>query len=127
MISGLPPVQVTASGETQPVGTNRADAADDPAIWVDPANPNHALIVATDKKAGLHVYDLTGKDIAFTEAGLVNNVDVAGVIIVARDRNAGVNGTLAGLRIDAGTTAIVPPGRRPEARRVGKGCVSMCT
>src|SRR3546814_12767817 len=69
MISGLPPVPVSASGETQPVGTNRADAADDPAIWVDPANPNHALIVATDKKAGLHVYDLTGKDIAFTEIG----------------------------------------------------------
>src|SRR3546814_4406374 len=44
MISGLPPVPVSASGETQPVGTNRADAADDPAIWVDPANPNHAQI-----------------------------------------------------------------------------------
>src|SRR3546814_7846601 len=28
MISGLPPVPVSASGETQPVGTNRADAAD---------------------------------------------------------------------------------------------------
>src|SRR3546814_5729213 len=111
MISGLPPVQVTASGETQPVGTNRADAADDPAIWVDPANPNHALIVATDKKAGLHVYDLTGKDIAFTEAGLVNNVDVAGDIIVASDRNDGVNAHLAVFRLDAGTPAIVPLGR----------------
>src|SRR3546814_14124036 len=92
MISGLPPVQVTASGETQPVGTNRADAADDPAIWVDPANPNHALIVATDKKAGLHVYDLTGKDIAFTEAGLVNNVAVAGDLLVASERNDGDDG-----------------------------------
>src|SRR3546814_7019080 len=78
MISGLPPVQVTASGETQPVGPNRADAADDPAIWVDPANPNHALIVATAKKAGLPVYALPGQDIAFPGAGLVNHVDVAG-------------------------------------------------
>lgn len=111
MISGLPPVQVTASGETQPVGTNRADAADDPAIWVDPANPNRALIVATDKKAGLHVYDLTGKDIAFTQAGLVNNVDVAGDIIVASDRNDGVNAHLAVFRLDAGKPAIVPLGR----------------
>ena len=110
-ISGLPPVQVSASGETQPVGTNRADAADDPAIWVDPANPNRALIVATDKKAGLHVYDLAGKDIAFTQAGLVNNVDVAGDIIVASDRNDGVNAHLAVFRLDAGKPAIVPLGR----------------
>ena len=111
MISGLPPVQVTASGETQPVGTNRADAADDPAIWVDPANPNHALIVATDKKAGLHVYDLAGKDIAFTQAGLVNNVDVADDIIVASDRNDGVNAHLAVFRLDAEGPAIIPRGR----------------
>src|SRR3546814_12705726 len=61
MISGLPPVPVSASGETQPVGTNRADAADDPAIWVHPANTHHALIVAPEQKAGLHVYDLPGQ------------------------------------------------------------------
>ncbi|MDZ4368434.1 MAG: phytase, partial [Afipia sp.] len=42
MIRGLPPVAVTASGETAPVGTGRADAAEDPAIWVDPANPGRA-------------------------------------------------------------------------------------
>ncbi|HWV61639.1 MAG TPA: phytase, partial [Sphingopyxis sp.] len=111
MISGLPPVQVTASGETQPVGTNRADAADDPAIWVDPANPNRALIIATDKKAGLHVYDLAGKDLAFIEGGLVNNVDVAGDIIVASDRNDGVNAHLAVFRLDAGKPAITALGR----------------
>lgn len=111
MISGLPPVPVTASGETQPVGTNRADAADDPAIWVDPANPNHALIIATDKKAGLHVYDLAGKDLAFVEGGLVNNVDVAGDIIVASDRNDGMNAHLALFRLDAEGPAIVPLGR----------------
>ena len=111
MIHGLPPAPVTASGETAPVGTNRADAADDPAIWVDPANPNRALIIATDKKAGLHVYDLTGKDIAFTQAGLVNNVDVAGNIIVASDRNDGVNAHLAVFRLDADKPAIVSLGR----------------
>ena len=108
---GLPPVPVTANGETDPVGTGRADAADDPAIWVDPANSNRALIVATDKKAGLHVYDLSGKDIAFIEAGRVNNVDVAGDIIVASDRNDGINAHLAVFRLDAGKPAIVPLGR----------------
>jgi 3-phytase len=111
VINGLPPAPVTASGETAPVGTGRADAADDPAIWVDPANPNRALIIATDKKAGIHVYDLSGKDLAFTKGGLVNNVDVAGNIIVASDRNDGVNAHLAVFRLDAGKPAIVALGR----------------
>lgn len=113
VLTGLPPVQLAATGETEPVGTGQADAADDPAIWIDPANPNRALIVATDKKAGLHVYDLTGKGIAFAQAGLVNNVDVAGDIIVASDRNDGVNAHLAVFRLDADKPAIIPLGRAP--------------
>lgn len=110
-LTGLPPAPVTASGETDPVGTGKADAADDPAIWIDPANPDRALIVATDKKAGLHVYDLSGKDIAFAQAGLVNNVDVAGDIIVASDRNDGINAHLAIFRLDPGKPAITALGR----------------
>lgn len=108
---GLPPVPVTATGETDPVGTGRADAADDPAIWVDPANPNRALIIATDKKAGIHVYDLAGKDIAFIEGGLVNNVDVAGNIVAASDRNDGVNAHIALFRLDPATATLTPLGR----------------
>ena len=110
---GLPPAPVTASGETAPVGTGRADAADDPAIWIDPANPRRALIIATDKKAGIHVYDLTGKDIAFIKSGLVNNVDVVGNIVVASDRNDGVNAHLAVFRIDPATAALTALGRAP--------------
>ena len=111
VITGLPPVQVTASGETQPVGTNRADAADDPAVWIDPANPNRALIVATDKKAGLHVYDLAGKDLAFIKGGLVNNVDMAGDIIVASDRNDSMTAHLAVFRLDGTKPSIAALGR----------------
>ncbi|MBK6412033.1 phytase [Sphingopyxis sp.] len=111
VITGLPPVQVTATGETAPVGTGRADAADDPAIWVDPANPGRALIIATDKKAGLHVYDLAGKDLAFLKSGLVNNVDVVGDIIVASDRNDGLNAHLAVYRLDGATPALTALGR----------------
>lgn len=110
-IAGLPPAQVTASGETDPVGTGRADAADDPAIWVDPANPNRALIIATDKKAGVHVYDLTGKDIAFTRSGLVNNVDVAGNIVAASDRNDGINAHIALFRLDPDKPSLTALGR----------------
>jgi 3-phytase len=108
---GLPPVQVTATGETDPVGTGKADAADDPAIWVDPANPNRALIIATDKKAGVHVYDLAGKDIAFIKGGLVNNVDVAGNIVAASDRNDGVNAHIALFRLDPDKPSLTALGR----------------
>ncbi len=61
--------------ETPPVGS-RDDAADDPAIWVDPDAPGRSLILGTDKSAGLHVYDLNGRQLQFVPAGRVNNVDV---------------------------------------------------
>lgn len=110
-IVGLPPVQVVANGETVPVGTDRADAADDPAIWIDPANPNRALIIATDKKAGIHVYDLKGQDRAFLKGGLVNNVDVTGNIIVASDRNDDISAHLAIFRLDPDTPSLTALGR----------------
>ena len=44
----LPTASVTAKVETTPVGT-LDDAADDPAIWRNAANPAESLIVATDK------------------------------------------------------------------------------
>lgn len=89
---GLPPVPVTAVAETEPVGTADADAADDPAIWRNAADPAASRIVGTDKKAGLHVYDLTGRTLFSETSGLINNVDLTElpdgrVIVVASDRN----------------------------------------
>ncbi|NWM24772.1 phytase, partial [Escherichia coli] len=49
--------EVKAIGETQAVASLE-DAADDPAIWRNARDPKRSLIVATDKKAGLNVYDL---------------------------------------------------------------------
>ena len=66
---------VTATVETAPVGS-LDDAADDPAIWVNPANAGASLILGTDKKAGLYVYELTGAVKQFLPAGNLNNVDV---------------------------------------------------
>jgi len=66
----VPPV-----GETPSV-VSRDDAADDPAIWVDPDDPGRTLVLGTDKSAGLHVYDLEGRELQFLPAGNVNNVDV---------------------------------------------------
>ncbi len=94
--NATPAVNVIARGETTPVGTANDDAADDPAIWRNVANPSASLIVGTDKKAGVYVYDLSGKVMDFNNAGNVNNIDlrdgvmVAGTnstLVVASDRN----------------------------------------
>ncbi|HYE46740.1 MAG TPA: phytase [Caulobacter sp.] len=66
---------VRAVAETQPVGQG-GDAADDPAIWVNPADPARSLIIGTDKQAGLGVYDLAGRRISFAADGKMNNVDL---------------------------------------------------
>jgi 3-phytase len=67
---------VPVSGETVPVATRGEDAADDPEIWADPADPSRALILGTDKNAGLYVYGLDGKVRQFLPEGPLNNVDL---------------------------------------------------
>lgn len=106
-------VSVTARGETVPVGTAAADAADDPAIWRDPRRPTRSLIVATDKKAGLYVYGLDGKVRHFAPDGRLNNVDVvdmgrAGVIVVASDRNDKAAARLRLYRLDTRAARLEP-------------------
>ena len=71
--NAAPAVSVTARGETTPVGTSNADAADDPAIWRNATDPLQSLIVGTDKKAGIYVYGLDGRVRDFLDAGRVNN------------------------------------------------------
>ena len=115
-ITGDPAVTVTARAETPPVGTARQDAADDPAIWRNPANPAASLIVGTDKKGGLYVYDLKGAQKHFVAAPGLNNVDLieladGRVLVAASDRSdlAKVQVFLALLDTAAGTLA--PAGR----------------
>ncbi len=52
------------------------DAADDPAIWVHPTDPARSLVLGSQKKGGIHVYDLQGRERQFLEAGRINNVDL---------------------------------------------------
>ncbi|WP_375206270.1 phytase [Hyphococcus sp.] len=66
---------VFASAETEPV-KSLDDAADDPAIWVNPADPSASRIFGTDKRAGLYVYDLSGAVLQFLPVGELNNVDL---------------------------------------------------
>jgi 3-phytase len=66
---------VTARVETTPA-SSYGDAADDPAIWADPVDPGRSVVIATDKKAGLYVYDMQGQVLQFLADGKMNNVDL---------------------------------------------------
>lgn len=67
--------------ETAPVPSGD-DAADDPAIWIHPADPASSLVLGTDKRSGLAVYDLSGREVQFLERGRLNNVDLrAGIAL----------------------------------------------
>lgn len=52
------------------------DAADDPAIWANPADASKSAIIGTVKKFGLEVYDLQGKRLHSYQVGNPNNVDL---------------------------------------------------
>ena len=117
---------VAASAETDPVDTAH-DAADDPAIWRNAKDPAKSLVIGTDKKAGIHVYDMAGKRLSFTPAARLNNVDlreVGGhVIAVASDRADVAQAHVALFTLDTSTRRLVPMGRYP----VGPGeAYGMC-
>ncbi|WP_338243021.1 phytase [Aurantiacibacter hainanensis] len=128
--TGLPPVSVVAIGETEPVGTANEDAADDPAIWRNDADPSQSLIVATDKKAGLYVYGLDGEVRSFIDAGAVNNVDLVTledgtVFVAASDRIDLANSHIATFTLDTQSGELSPLGRVPSGPGEGYGfCMS---
>jgi 3-phytase len=94
--------------ETEPV-PHGGDAADDPAIWVNRRDPARSTIIGTDKKGGLGVYDLSGRQLQYVSGGQPNNVDLrAGfgiggrrvALVAASDRS---DDSVALYRIDDGT------------------------
>lgn len=81
---------VTADLETAPVPSS-GDAADDPAIWLHRDNPAASRILGTDKKSGLVVYDLRGRQVQYLARGRLNNVDVRqGVVLGHRPHDFAV-------------------------------------
>jgi len=68
-------VTVSPTVETEPVGSF-GDAADDPAIWVHPENPELSVIIGTQKRHGIEVYDLAGNLLQSRADGRINNVDL---------------------------------------------------
>lgn len=102
---------VTPTVETQPV-RSVGDAADDPAIWVDPRDPARSVVLATNKRAGLGVYDMRGEELQFLEVGRMNNVDLRTgfalggeevVLVTASDRD---RGAIAIFRLDPATRTL---------------------
>ncbi|MEG3169287.1 phytase [Sphingomonas sp. LB3N6] len=117
---------VAATAETEPVDT-AADAADDPAIWRNAADPSKSLVIGTDKKAGIHVYSLIGKRLSFTPAARLNNVDLRDlggrVIAAASDRADAATAHVSLFTLDTAAAKLVPLGRFP----VGAGeAYGMC-
>ena len=115
-IMGDPAVTVTARAETPPVGTVREDAADDPAIWRNAANPAASLIVGTDKKGGLYVYDLKGAQKSFLAAPGMNNVDLVElgdgtIVVTASDRSDLLNGFIFLALLDRTSGKLTPAGK----------------
>lgn len=73
--TGSLPAVVRPVTETAPV-ESFGDAADDPAIWVHPTEPELSLVVGSEKQRGLYLYDLGGQSLQFLPAGRINNVDL---------------------------------------------------
>ncbi|HAF28429.1 MAG TPA: 3-phytase [Bacteroidales bacterium] len=70
-------IVITADIETDEVVSQQGvDAADDPAIWVNTDDPEKSLILGTNKKGGIHVYNMDGKELQFLKAGCINNIDL---------------------------------------------------
>ncbi|MDM1296695.1 phytase [Sphingobacterium sp. N143] len=77
--SGLAPVAADAIVPTVVTEQTEFDT-DDPAIWINTADPAKSLIVGTDKEVGggLYLYDLQGKIVnKVTGLQRPNNVDIA--------------------------------------------------
>lgn len=112
-----PGAQVVATLETPPVDSS-GDAADDPAIWVDPDDASLSLVIATDKKSGLLVYDVDGNLLQSLPDGRMNNVDLRDgfvlggtprTLVAASDRS---DDTIVLYLLDPATRRLAPAGVR---------------
>ncbi|MEH6757081.1 MAG: phytase [Parasphingorhabdus sp.] len=109
-------IAVPAVSETDSVGTVGDDAADDPAIWRNAADPSQSLVIGTDKKAGIYIYDLLGKQKSFLAAAAVNNVDLRTItnatgdiiLVGASDRSERTQPRLALYTLDSVNAKLSP-------------------
>jgi myo-inositol-hexaphosphate 3-phosphohydrolase len=111
--AAIPPIAaVTADAETVPA-THSGDAADDPAIWVHPANPASSLLIGNDKLGALEVYKIDGsfQQRRTTATSFWGNVDVRQQVAVGGRTLDVVAAYNAGLRlytVDLATLTLRP-------------------
>ena len=69
--------QVKATAETEAVSADpEDDAADDPALWYNEADPAKSLVLGSDKTNGVDVFDLLGNRLNTHRVGRINNIDL---------------------------------------------------
>ncbi len=79
---------IKSAMETEPVTGVLVDddAADDPAIWYNEAAPEKSVIFGSNKKHGIHAYNLQGKQLQDIACGRINNIDVRkGVLLGGKE------------------------------------------
>jgi parallel beta-helix repeat protein len=120
---------VTADAETAPV-PHGGDAADDPAIWVNAANPAGSTVIGTDKQGGLGVYDLNGAQLHFYTGIAPNNVDLrygfnlGGSVIDVVTASETNSDTILVYRVDPGSRGLIDV--RAQSRSTGFGVAGLC-
>jgi 3-phytase len=102
------------------------DAADDPAVWVHPGDPALSTVIGTNKKGGLAVYDLAGRQIQYLADGKMNNVDLRGGFPLARQSVALVaasnrNSSIALYKVNPFTRQLEDVAARRIASGAGYG------
>lgn len=71
------PLSAIPAFETEAVKAEQSlDAADDPAIWVNPEHPENSILIGSNKQGGIHLYGMDGTELAYFPVGKINNVDV---------------------------------------------------
>ena len=56
---------------------NSGDTCDDSAIWIHPSDPSMSTVIGDDKDGGVVVWDLSGNELQYLDAGLrINNLDL---------------------------------------------------
>lgn len=113
--AAIAPAPVPASDETFPV-LHSGDAADDPAIWVNPADRARSLVIGNDKGPGptggaLETYDLEGNLVQRISSpdGFWGNVDVrqgVGIATAPPDVVAVVTASLRLYTVDPDTRLL---------------------
>jgi 3-phytase len=108
---------VRSNDETTPSSWS-GDSVDDPAIWVNPANPAASLVIGNNKKGALEVYDLNGdlRQKITTPTGFWGNVDVRGDYVTVAQ-----SGVLVYRVIDPTGSAPLQPARESSGNATTGG------